>query len=147
MPSHLMIHFVEGKMKTTMPSVYRSLLCCTAVLTSAGCGGSGTVSVKGVVTLDGVPLSKAAVSFVPLGEGRPAYGQTDANGNFRLTTFRTDDGALPGEYKVIIGEEGEEKQDPKTFTQEERAKARKGMKSVIGGSGPPGGAPGVTKPA
>ncbi len=115
----------------TKLSVFRGLFLFTATLTIAGCG-SGTVSVKGVVTLDGVPLPKAAVSFVPLGEGRPAYGQTDANGNFRLTTFKADDGVLPGEYKVLVAEEGEGKQDPKTFTDEDRKQARMGMKPKSG---------------
>lgn len=123
----------------TKLKVFRGLFLLTVILTMPGCGGSGTVSVKGVITLDGVPLPKASVSFVPLGEGRPAYGQADANGNFRLTTFKKDDGVLPGEYKVLVAEEGEEKPDPKTFTEEDKKQARMGMKpkssmSPVGGS-------------
>jgi hypothetical protein len=49
-------------------------------------------------------LPAAAVSFVPQsqGVGRLAIGRTDAEGQFTLTTLRTDDGAVPGEYKVTV---------------------------------------------
>jgi hypothetical protein len=73
---------------------------------SAGCGGAGLVKVKGVVTLDGKPLSSATISFIPIaGAGRPASGLSDADGNFQLTTHRTNDGAAPGEYKVTVTKE------------------------------------------
>lgn len=73
------------------------------MLTTVGCGSAGkTFKVEGVVTLDGKPLPGATVSFMPEGEGHAASGRTDADGSFRLTTFRTDDGALPGNYKVVI---------------------------------------------
>jgi hypothetical protein len=68
----------------------------------AGCG-SGPIPVRGRVTLDGTPVSGAAVLFVPAGtSGRPANGRTDASGVFRLTTFKQEDGALPGDYKVVV---------------------------------------------
>src|SRR6516165_10289687 len=73
-----------------------------AVLLAAGCGSAGTVKVKGIVTLDGEPLSDATVSFVPVGQGLPAGGITDEDGVFRLTTYRSEDGALPGEYRVTV---------------------------------------------
>ncbi len=64
------------------------------------------VPVAGVVTLDGVPVAGAMVSFLRDGgdgkEGRMAYGNTDADGRFRLTTLRPDDGALPGTYRVLV---------------------------------------------
>jgi hypothetical protein len=109
------------------------LLLPALLLAAAGCGGQGRpVKVEGVVTLDGQPLSGATVTFAPAEGGRPASGRTDADGSFRLTTFRSDDGALPGEYKVIIvvGEEPEEKfvgRDPQTFSNEEKLQQRKGM--------------------
>jgi hypothetical protein len=77
-----------------------------ALLTAAGCAGKYTpVPVSGVVTLDGQPVDKATVYFYAVGddkEGRPAQGVTDENGEFRLSTLGTDDGALPGEYKVVV---------------------------------------------
>ncbi len=64
------------------------------------------VPVAGTVTLDGVPVEGAMVSFIREGsdgkEGRMAYGNTDATGQFRLTTLQPNDGALPGSYRVIV---------------------------------------------
>jgi hypothetical protein len=68
----------------------------------AGCGGSRTSPVEGVVLLDGQPLVGASVQFVPQGTGRDATGQTDAGGKFTMSTFKPQDGVLPGEYKVVI---------------------------------------------
>jgi hypothetical protein len=103
------------------------------LLTVAGCGGQGKpVKFQGVVTLDGKPLPGATVTFAPLEGGRPAMGRTDTDGSFRLTTFRSDDGALPGEYKVLVavGEEPDEQfvgKDPETFSNQVKLEQRKGM--------------------
>src|SRR5262245_61830975 len=74
------------------------------LLLVAGCGdGSGLVRVRGVVKLDGEPLAGATVVFVTQQPGgRDAYGATDANGAFELTTLNPRDGAAPGKYKVVI---------------------------------------------
>jgi hypothetical protein len=66
----------------------------------AGCGGPSQV--RGRVLLDGAPVSGATVTFMPVQGGRPASGITDADGRFRLMTFKKEDGILPGEYKVIV---------------------------------------------
>ena len=50
----------------------------------------------------GSPLASAGVSFVPDGEGRTASGETDSEGNYTLTTFETGDGAIPGNYKIMV---------------------------------------------
>ena len=68
---------------------------------AAGCN-SGLVSVRGRVVLDDVPVAGATVMLMPIEKGHPAAGLTDANGAFRLTTFKRDDGALPGEYKIVV---------------------------------------------
>jgi hypothetical protein len=74
---------------------------CTPLL-AAGCGAR-TVPVKGVVTFDGKPLAHAFVLFIHQeAGGRDASGTTDAQGAFRLSTFRPNDGALPGSYKVTV---------------------------------------------
>ena len=69
-----------------------------------GCGGRGPTAVRGVVTLEGTPLAGATVLFMPDGqdEGRPASGFTSSDGAFRLMTYKQDDGALPGNYRVVI---------------------------------------------
>ena len=101
-----------------------------AIALALGCGHSNLTPVEGVVTLDGKPLSGTTVSFMPTGEGRPATGQTDADGKFRLTTFTTYDGALPGEYKVVITVSAKNQRlsgDPKTWSDKEKREARMTM--------------------
>jgi hypothetical protein len=74
-----------------------------SALVALGCGGDRPVAVKGVVNLDGSPLAGATVTFLPVGDsGRPATGETNQEGVFRLTSLKIDDGAYPGEYRVII---------------------------------------------
>ena len=69
----------------------------------AGCGNRGTVPLHGAVKLDGRPLAGATVYFIAQDPGgRDALGSTDANGEFRLSTFEPGDGAFPGSYKVIV---------------------------------------------
>jgi hypothetical protein len=74
-------------------------------LAAVGCGGRYTpVPVGGTVTLDGKPVEGATVTFHLVGddaEGRLATGRTDKSGSFRLKTGN-EDGARPGEYKVVI---------------------------------------------
>jgi hypothetical protein len=83
----------------------------------AGCGRSNLVKVQGTVTLDGKPLSWATVTFNPKeGNGRPASGLSDENGNFQLTTSSTNDGAAPGEYKVTVTKEEPGEAAPKHFS-------------------------------
>src|SRR5262245_48469005 len=72
---------------------------------AAGCGKYTPVRVSGEVTLDGAPVEGATVYFYAVGddkEGRPAYGTTDKDGKFRLSTMGNEDGALRREYKVVI---------------------------------------------
>ena len=69
-----------------------------------GCGGtSKTVPTSGRVTYRGKAVPNANVSFTPVeGAGRAASGLTDSNGDFKLGTFSTSDGALPGNYRISI---------------------------------------------
>ena len=110
----------------------RGLVFPAVLLLAAGCGGGQRpVKVEGVVTLDGKPLPAATVTFVPPEGGRPASGRSDADGSFRLTTFRSDDGAMPGDYKVIVVVEVADEtyvgRNPDTFTDEEKRKTRMSM--------------------
>src|SRR5437868_6979200 len=89
-------------MRMPRPWALLVLLLSSVLLTSAGCGGPNLSKVEGVVTLDGAPLPGATVSFMPVGGGRAAAGMTDSAGHFQLSTFRTDDGALAGDYRVIV---------------------------------------------
>ena len=58
--------------------------------------------VKGTVTYRGKPVSGAIVSLTMEGAARGATGTTDGNGNYKLTTFDTNDGAIVGTHKVTV---------------------------------------------
>ena len=83
-------------------------LLCVAIFVGCNDGMEGKIKteyVEGIVTLDGSPLSGAAVTFYPVDTaGKPAFGSTDDTGKYQLTTDGGADfkGALPGEYKVTI---------------------------------------------
>lgn len=81
------------------------LLACAALaaLICQGCGSSGPQPVRGVVLLDGAPLANACVTFLPKdGAGRPAFAYTADDGAFELNTLTAGDGAMPGEYKILV---------------------------------------------
>ncbi len=67
-----------------------------------------TVSVKGTVKIDGLPLANAAVQFHPEGTtaGVGSGGYTDQHGNFELITVsggsEITKGAPVGKYKVTV---------------------------------------------
>jgi hypothetical protein len=95
-------------MRRTRPAA--ALVAAVALLAAAGCGGKHTpVKVGGKVTLDGKPVEGATVTFYSAAggdEGRPANGRTDADGVYHLGTMGDEDGALPGEYKVVVAKWG-----------------------------------------
>jgi len=72
-----------------------------------GCSGGGAdqvpvYPVSGKVTLGGGPVAKATVVFSPV-DGQPvATGMTDTQGEFKLTTYDSFDGAAEGNYEVLI---------------------------------------------
>src|SRR5207249_2020847 len=69
-----------------------------------GCSQSETVVVTGTVTLNGKPADQVEVAFNPKKNGRLTTGVTDADGKFTLSTAKPNDGAMPGEYAVTLGE-------------------------------------------
>ncbi len=76
------------------------------LLAVAGCGRPGTAPTapaRGTVLIHGAPADDVRVMFIPT-KGRPAIGDTDAQGNFILTTFAREDGAVPGEHRVTISD-------------------------------------------
>lgn len=85
-----------------------------------GCGGDpgaerpDRTPVSGSVTFAGSPVSGATVTFSPAteGTGRAATGITDDAGNFVLGTFERADGAVAGDYKVLISKVEEPAADP-----------------------------------
>jgi hypothetical protein len=74
---------------------------------AAGCGNSNadrpeTYPVSGVVTYKGLPVPDAQVTFSPEGQGQAAFGRTDTEGKYSLTTYESGDGAVAGRYKVAV---------------------------------------------
>jgi hypothetical protein len=72
-----------------------------AVATATGCGSSTEATVTGIVTLDGNPIPKGMISFVPANEGTQAYAMSDESGNYEVYTGRVE-GLRAGEYKVTV---------------------------------------------
>lgn len=67
-------------------------------------GAVDTTPVSGKVTVDGRPVKDLWVTLHPKDPSvslRPR-GQTDENGNFKLTTYTGGDGAPIGEYNITI---------------------------------------------
>lgn len=58
--------------------------------------------VSGTVTYNGEPLGDAIVAFYNENSSRLASGHTDLKGEFVLTSFEFNDGAIPGEHKVVV---------------------------------------------
>lgn len=58
--------------------------------------------VSGRVLLGGQPLVGASVHFFSADAKRTAYGMTDGEGRFELTTFESGDGAVEGEHSVKV---------------------------------------------
>ncbi|QEG38224.1 carboxypeptidase-like regulatory domain-containing protein [Roseimaritima ulvae] len=81
-----------------------AVLACAMVGCGGGSGFPDPAPVEGSVSYKGKPVEGATVTFLAAGDGagRSASGTTDASGKFQLTTFSTNDGALPGEYNVTI---------------------------------------------
>lgn len=69
----------------------------------AGCGESGlpTAAVQGKVLYQGKPLEFGSVLFQPE-EGPPATGEIQPDGTFRLSTYKSGDGAVLGQHHVAI---------------------------------------------
>jgi len=78
-------------------------------LLGVGCG-DGRPSLKeaqGTVMLDGKPLQGADVSLLPVAGDksdyrRPSFGQTDAQGQFKVGTYGSKDGIPAGRYQVGV---------------------------------------------
>ena len=77
-------------------------LCCLALLPGCSDGRPDTIPVSGQVKLDGEPHPGARITFWAPGASRPAAGTTDDQGNYTLTMFDADDGAMPGKNTVCV---------------------------------------------
>jgi hypothetical protein len=84
-----------------MMRIWTRLLCLTAIVTLAGCGGgSGRGAVLGQVTVNGQPLEAGEIAFVSTSPtGGPTAGAPIQNGKYQITA---DQGPLGGEHQVQI---------------------------------------------
>ena len=90
------------------PTFPRWVLCVSiACAVLAGCGRSQkwpalTEPATAVVRVDGKPVEGALVMLGPAGKGYASQGTTAADGRATLTTFRAGDGAVAGQYRVLV---------------------------------------------
>jgi hypothetical protein len=92
-------------MNADMISQFRAagaLLLVAVAVVSAGCDGRpARVPVSGTVLIDGKPLTRGNIKFVPA-DGRPSAGAIGQDGKFTLTCYDGADGAIPGTHRVQI---------------------------------------------
>lgn len=87
-------------------TVWKSFLLIAAVVVFPVCAGCGSnyskpAPVAGRITFQGKPVTEGVVIFHPQ-RGRPAIGIIGPDGAYKLTTYKKDDGAVPGKYIVTI---------------------------------------------
>ncbi len=93
----------------------RAALClfsfCLLPIALAGCGGGGdfsTAPASGVVLCDGEPIPNAQIFFMPEEKGSSAlvgktgFATADELGNFTVTTYEPNDGAVVGKHRVRV---------------------------------------------
>lgn len=87
-----------------IPRLFAIAATCTPLII-LGCSGDefgSRYSVTGTVTYKDAPVEAGNISFIPKDpEGRGASGKIE-NGLFSLTTVNPNDGAFPGEYRVVV---------------------------------------------
>jgi hypothetical protein len=80
------------------------LLCILLVSSLLGCGYGGRVSVEGTVTLDGRPLEKGQIQFIPMpGTTGPTAGGDVVGGKFAIPPA---EGPFAGRFRVQISQVG-----------------------------------------
>jgi hypothetical protein len=73
------------------------------IVLTAGCGSGNQFPVSGkVVHKDGTPITAGMVVFEPLNQKISARGEIKSDGTFQIGTHGNNDGAMEGEYKVVI---------------------------------------------
>ena len=80
-----------------------TLFVVAGLMLCSGCGPKlpKTATVGGRVTYNGKPVVSGTIVFQPA-QGRPAMGEIQPDGTFKLTTFESGDGALLGKHRVTI---------------------------------------------
>ncbi len=127
--SHVLVAIFNSSDAKLPPRAIRSALL-IALFLSGGCGGDSAVGkVHGKVTLDGQPLPKAVVTFMPVRGGRQSSGFTDADGQYRLSYLRDRMGAQVGAHRISIHTSGTEETD--RTHEEERVPAKYNTQTTL----------------
>jgi len=85
-----------------------SLLVAVMAIVAAGCGSQArkgadpVYPVSGVITYGGKPVAGADVTFFCAEKNRSAFGKTNDKGEYKLTTFTANDGAVAGQHVVTV---------------------------------------------
>jgi hypothetical protein len=67
-----------------------------------GCG-EALYPVKGKITFEGKPIEGGgSISFIPLGTQKAAAGDLSEDSSFQLMTNKPGDGAMVGDYRVVV---------------------------------------------
>ncbi len=88
-----------------------------AILSGCNRSSFSFAPVHGKITVDDKPLPQCRVMFAPIASadlenpGKPAFGTTQSSGDYQLTTFTTNDGAVIGEHWVTIINAGDDLPD------------------------------------
>lgn len=88
----------------------RSLPLVFAALALVGCSDSGAGAaarhpvypVSGKILYKGLPVPEADITFVNEEKNISAYARTDAQGEFKITTYSPNDGAIAGKHIVLV---------------------------------------------
>lgn len=84
----------------------RRVLIVSILLAVVGCGRRpATHPVSGVVTFsDGEPVRSGLIEFLPVEGGSSARASLNQEGRYLLGVFATGDGAIAGDYVVVISQ-------------------------------------------
>jgi hypothetical protein len=72
-----------------------------------GCGAKAksrepVFKVSGTIDYKGSPVADADITFMCEEKNRSAFGRTNDKGEFKLTTFAVNDGAVPGKHLIMV---------------------------------------------
>jgi hypothetical protein len=95
-----------------MSKIILSCSLAVALTISAGCGSGQEASVTGLVTLDGAPVERGRIMFVPAESGAGAFATIKPDGKYAARTGSAS-GLEPGDYLIAVQSRGDSIRDPK----------------------------------
>ena len=102
-------HHSLSRSRNVLRGFILSIALVPALLLVSGCGGAAkpknrvpVFKVSGKVVYKGQPVPDADVTFYCAEKEKSAFGKTDSKGEFRLTTYGPNDGAVAGKHVVMV---------------------------------------------